>query len=97
MHVLQVASGILSLPTPLVYRYGLADNEDNIPDIIKVGALQRLVDCGEKLSVQASKVSHVKLHLSARSYHLAGSSCQVLFLCKQWLKSCKQRNYAQVP
>lgn len=42
-------------------RYGLADNEDNIPDIIKVGALQRLVDCGEKLSVQASKVSEHEL------------------------------------
>jgi hypothetical protein len=41
---------------PLLLRYGLADNEDNIPDIIKVGALQRLVDCGARLSVQASKV-----------------------------------------
>lgn len=39
-----------------VCSYGLADNEDNIPDIIKVGALQRLMDCSEKLSVQASKV-----------------------------------------
>ncbi|KAJ9512639.1 hypothetical protein QJQ45_018860 [Haematococcus lacustris] len=35
--------------------YGLADNEDNIPDIIRFGALQRLMDCSEKLSVQASK------------------------------------------
>lgn len=32
--------------------YGLADNEDNIPDIIRVGALQRLMECSERLSVQ---------------------------------------------
>ena len=36
--------------------YGLADNEDNIADIIKEGVLQRLLDCAEKLQVQASKV-----------------------------------------
>ena len=36
--------------------YGLADNEDNVPDIIREGALQRLLDCSEKLQVQASKV-----------------------------------------
>ncbi|GAX73566.1 hypothetical protein CEUSTIGMA_g1017.t1 [Chlamydomonas eustigma] len=35
--------------------YGLADNEDNIADIIREGVLQRLLDCAEKLQVQASK------------------------------------------
>jgi hypothetical protein len=49
------------VPMPCLYlsvlsRYGLADNEDNIPDIIKFGALLRLMDCSEKLTVQASKV-----------------------------------------
>jgi hypothetical protein len=36
--------------------YGLADNEDNIPDIIRSGALQRLIEACDKLSMQASKV-----------------------------------------
>ena len=36
--------------------YGLADNEDNIADIVREGVLQRLLDCAEKLQVQASKV-----------------------------------------
>jgi hypothetical protein len=37
--------------------YGLSDNEDNVPWIIKHGGLQKLVNCEERLQVQASKVS----------------------------------------
>jgi hypothetical protein len=36
--------------------YGLSDNDDNIPGIIQEGGLQRLLDCVERLQVQASKV-----------------------------------------
>ncbi len=35
--------------------YGLADNEDNVPAIIREGGLQQLIECNEKLQVQASK------------------------------------------
>ncbi len=37
--------------------YGLAENEDNIPDLIREGALQRLEDCKEKLQVQVRLTS----------------------------------------
>ena len=40
--------------------YGLADNEDNIADIVREGVLQRLLDCAEKLQVQASKVREMR-------------------------------------
>jgi hypothetical protein len=56
-------------------RYGLADNEDNIPDIIRSGALQRLMDACDKLSMQASKVR--------------GSSL-CLFVCER-IMSCSLR------
>lgn len=36
--------------------YGLSDNEDNVADIVREGGLQRLLECSEKLQVQASKV-----------------------------------------
>jgi len=61
------------LNTLWICRYGLADNEDNIPDIIKVGALQRLVDCGEKLSVQASKVGVLSVEVEV--FKLNGFLC----------------------
>lgn len=32
--------------------YGLADNEDNIPDIIREGVLQRLLDSVDRLQVR---------------------------------------------
>jgi HEAT repeat protein len=44
--------------------YGLADNEDNIADIIREGVLQRLLDCAEKLQVQASKVRRSRAALN---------------------------------
>lgn len=36
--------------------YGLSDNEDNVGDIVREGGMQRLLECSEKLQVQASKV-----------------------------------------
>ena len=36
--------------------YGLSDNEDNVGDIVREGGMQRLMECSEKLQVQASKV-----------------------------------------
>ncbi len=47
-----MSDGVFVRVTVYVDRYGLADNEDNIPDIIRIGALQRLMECSEKLSVQ---------------------------------------------
>lgn len=36
--------------------YGLSDNEDNVGDIVREGGMQRLLECSERLQVQASKV-----------------------------------------
>lgn len=49
--------------------YGLADNEDNVPDIIREGALQRLMTSMDKLQVQASKVSWRGMGLLPAAWH----------------------------
>jgi hypothetical protein len=36
--------------------YGLSDNEDNVGDMIREGGMQQLLECSEKLQMQASKV-----------------------------------------
>lgn len=36
--------------------YGLSDNEDNVGNIVREGGMQCLLECSERLQVQASKV-----------------------------------------
>mmetsp|Transcript_4496 Transcript_4496/g.9672 ORF Transcript_4496/g.9672 Transcript_4496/m.9672 type:complete len:723 (-) Transcript_4496:189-2357(-) len=71
--------------------YGLADNEDNIPDIIKEGVLQRLIDCGEKLQVQASK-DCVQKTIGRMEQKLNGRVLShVVFMLRSSDKSVQQR------
>ena len=54
--------------------YGLSDNEDNVPCIIKHGGLQKLVNCEERLQVQASKVGNRKKAWTMASVHFERES-----------------------
>jgi hypothetical protein len=78
--------------------YGLADNEDNIPAIIREGGLQQLIECNEKLQVQASKVGSLRaLHaLTCRARQVAqGAATQAHLarlhgICSTVTRGCVQ-------